>query len=288
MGFNENNSTFNAKFAETHIIPGKYVSVQSDWNEKNPEAPSYIHNKPDLSAVITDANYVHTDNNFTDRDKGTISCLVEDSETYSRNIFDLNVKVGDLEDEVPEKLDKGWTKLGEDIITEDDIDNSESGYVDTLRAYCDASIKDCSEIIFTMKCGVNAANSSLSADYNYSLYIVTELTETLYNGVNMLVNTQGFNAAGLHSNHINNVIVHSRFREGLHLYSLCSNILYNSNGYRTYPTISAPSYFYELTNNPTSKEGIPVNLKDNGRTIVLFKGIDFKFPVGSKLEVYGR
>ena len=43
------------------------AQVQSDWNQSNIQAVDYIKNKP--SNIVTDANYVHTDNNFTGNDK---------------------------------------------------------------------------------------------------------------------------------------------------------------------------------------------------------------------------
>lgn len=41
--------------------------VQSDWSQSNSQAVDYIKNKP--SNIVTDANYVHTDNNFSNNDK---------------------------------------------------------------------------------------------------------------------------------------------------------------------------------------------------------------------------
>ena len=43
------------------------AQVQSDWNQSNNQAVDYIKNKP--SNIVTDANYVHTDNNFSNNDK---------------------------------------------------------------------------------------------------------------------------------------------------------------------------------------------------------------------------
>lgn len=66
--------------------------VQSDWNESNPNNKAYIKNKPDLSDfatqedlaeveakipvlpehIVTDEDYVHTDNNYSDEDKAKV------------------------------------------------------------------------------------------------------------------------------------------------------------------------------------------------------------------------
>lgn len=42
------------------------AQVQSDWTEADNTAPSYIQNKP--ANLVQDANYVHTDNNYTNAD----------------------------------------------------------------------------------------------------------------------------------------------------------------------------------------------------------------------------
>lgn len=84
---------------ETYILEGAvfidYTSgeqVQADWNERNPDSKAYIRNKPDLSDfatqgdlaevegkiptlpehIVTDEDYVHTDNNYSDEDKAKV------------------------------------------------------------------------------------------------------------------------------------------------------------------------------------------------------------------------
>lgn len=47
--------------------PAIPVQQQADWNQSNSQAVDYIKNKP--SNIVTDANYVHTDNNFSNNDK---------------------------------------------------------------------------------------------------------------------------------------------------------------------------------------------------------------------------
>ena len=87
--------------AETYTLNGAvFISyggeqVQSDWAETNPEEKSFIKNKPNLSVyatkeelenvegeipelpenLVTDANYVHTDNNYTNEEKGKLAEL---------------------------------------------------------------------------------------------------------------------------------------------------------------------------------------------------------------------
>ena len=45
------------------IAQGAEVNVQSDWTQTNTSADDYIKNKP--QNLVSDASYVHTDNNFT-------------------------------------------------------------------------------------------------------------------------------------------------------------------------------------------------------------------------------
>ena len=52
--------------------PTKYVNTQSDWNEANTTSPAYIKNKPDF---IQDANYTHTDNNYTTAEKSKLAAI---------------------------------------------------------------------------------------------------------------------------------------------------------------------------------------------------------------------
>ena len=102
--------------AETQVLEGavfvSYVgeggtSVQSDWDENNPASPSYIKHKPDLtiyvtqtelqaveaqipeipSGIVTDENYVHTDNNYTDADKAKLAGLHNYDDTEVRNLI---------------------------------------------------------------------------------------------------------------------------------------------------------------------------------------------------------
>lgn len=46
------------------------AQVQSDWNQTNSSAADYIKNKP--ANLVQDPNYAHTDNNFTNNDKGKL------------------------------------------------------------------------------------------------------------------------------------------------------------------------------------------------------------------------
>lgn len=48
-------------------------NAQADWDETDPEAPSYIRNKPE--DLVQDPDYHHTDNNYTDEDKNKLASI---------------------------------------------------------------------------------------------------------------------------------------------------------------------------------------------------------------------
>ena len=53
------------------IASGAEVNVQSNWTENDSSSDSYIQNKP--ANLVQDANYVHTDNNYTTAEKNKLS-----------------------------------------------------------------------------------------------------------------------------------------------------------------------------------------------------------------------
>ena len=53
------------------IASGAEVNVQANWTESDSSSDSYIQNKP--SNLVQDANYVHTDNNFSTAEKNKLS-----------------------------------------------------------------------------------------------------------------------------------------------------------------------------------------------------------------------
>ena len=54
-------------------LNAKPAGVQSDWTEDDTSDLSYIQNKPEN--LVQDADYVHTDNNYDDTDKGKVDAL---------------------------------------------------------------------------------------------------------------------------------------------------------------------------------------------------------------------
>lgn len=63
----DNNFTTSEKTKLAGIQAGAEQNVQSDWLQDDSSADDFIKNKP--ANLVQDANYVHTDNNFTNADK---------------------------------------------------------------------------------------------------------------------------------------------------------------------------------------------------------------------------
>jgi len=58
------------------IDPAASSQIQSDWGQNDNSKVDYIKNKPDN--LVQDANYVHTDNNYTDTDAAIVANVTTD------------------------------------------------------------------------------------------------------------------------------------------------------------------------------------------------------------------
>lgn len=74
----DNNFTTAEKTKLSGIEAGAEVNVQSDWSQSDNTADDYIKNKP--ANLVQDANYVHTDNNFTTTEKNKLSGIEANAE----------------------------------------------------------------------------------------------------------------------------------------------------------------------------------------------------------------
>ena len=54
--------------------------VNADWAQGDSTKPDFIKNKPNLTGVVVDSSYVHTDNNFTNEDRDKLNELYKYSE----------------------------------------------------------------------------------------------------------------------------------------------------------------------------------------------------------------
>ena len=71
----DNNYTTTEKNKLAGIAAGAEVNVQSDWNQSNSSADDFIKNKP--QDLVQDANYVHTDNNYSNAEKAKFDTKVD-------------------------------------------------------------------------------------------------------------------------------------------------------------------------------------------------------------------
>lgn len=297
MGFNENNSTFNAKFAETHVIPQKYIKVQSDWNETNPEAPSYIHNKPDLSAIN------EIPKKLSDLEDDTITYPVAIS--YSSFIADRADCDGNgkyipntyaTKAENDKKLDREWQLLGEDEITQADITIAEDkgdvgvsclvvicgelgGYTE-LKAQMDIPKDDT----------LNKADCNWRVGLTESLYVLDANGEPVLDDnkkpiLNLpntedkeLLQVSGYAEWKLKYNFINRYVLTSIFIDG---YLVSTEVMKDNYGrYKAYMGGGIASMNYNGS-SVTKIEGKKVYwfIPQNGA---------FYFPKGTKIKVFGR
>jgi len=60
------------------IVNGAEVNVQSDWNVTDTNSDAFIKNKP--QNLVQDADYVHTDNNYTTAEKNKLSGIEESAQ----------------------------------------------------------------------------------------------------------------------------------------------------------------------------------------------------------------
>ena len=74
----DNNYTTAEKTKLAGIAAGAEVNVQSDWTETDSNSDAFIQNKP--ANLVQDANYVHTDNNYTTADKNKLSSIAAGAE----------------------------------------------------------------------------------------------------------------------------------------------------------------------------------------------------------------
>ena len=70
----DNNYTTTEKNKLAGIAAGAEVNVQSDWNQSDSSADDFIKNKP--QNLVQDANYVHTDNNYSNAEKAKFDTKV--------------------------------------------------------------------------------------------------------------------------------------------------------------------------------------------------------------------
>lgn len=101
----DNNFTTTLKNKLDGIASGAEVNVQSDWNEADSTSDAFIKNKPSIptktsdltndSNFVSDASYVHTDNNFTNSDVTKLSGIESGAEVNVQADWDQSDSTAD-------------------------------------------------------------------------------------------------------------------------------------------------------------------------------------------------
>ena len=86
----DNNYTDEEKVKLAGVESGAEANVQSDWTESDGNSDAYIRNKPEN--LVQDADYVHTDNNYTTAEKEKLAGIEDGAEV---NVIET-VKVNDI------------------------------------------------------------------------------------------------------------------------------------------------------------------------------------------------
>ena len=87
----DNNYTTTEKNKLAGIAAGAEVNVQSDWNQSDSSADDFIKNKPEN--LVQDANYVHTDNNYSNAEKARFDTKVDKTTFDALGLSVVNGKV---------------------------------------------------------------------------------------------------------------------------------------------------------------------------------------------------
>lgn len=87
-GLSTNDFTNDLKTKLEGIAEGAEVNVQADWNETDINSDAYIKNKPDN--LVQDANYVHTDNNYTTTEKTKLGGIEEGAQVNKIEAISVN------------------------------------------------------------------------------------------------------------------------------------------------------------------------------------------------------
>lgn len=106
-------------------------NVQSDWNQTDTTADDYIKNKP--ANLVQDANYVHTDSNFTAAEKSKLSGIASGAEV-NQNAFS-NVKVGSTTVAADAKQDTLELVAGSNVTITPDATNDKITIAATDTVY---------------------------------------------------------------------------------------------------------------------------------------------------------
>ena len=146
----DNNFTSTLKTKLDNIASNAEVNVQADWNETSTSSDAYIKNKPSIpsktsdlsndSDYVSDASYVHTDNNFTSTLKTKLDNIASNAqvnviETVKVNGTALSVSDKAVDVTVPTKL----SDLSNDnnTVTDASYVHTDNNFTSTLKTKLD-------------------------------------------------------------------------------------------------------------------------------------------------------
>lgn len=108
------------------IADGAEVNVQSDWNEKDDKQDSYIKNKPSIPSktsdltndtnFVEDADYVHTDNNYTTADKNSVATIKDKVDKVDGKGLSTNDLTDELKADYDDAVLKAHTHVNKDVL----------------------------------------------------------------------------------------------------------------------------------------------------------------------------
>lgn len=170
----DNNYTSAEKNKLAGIAAGAEVNVQADWNISDSSSDAFIKNKP--QNLVQDANYVHTDNNYTTAEKTKLAGL-ENYELPQASANTLGgIKVG-------ANLSIDW----DGVLSAEDSDAIVA--VDTLPAAADNKTKfyrlSTDEKVYMSINGGSTPSDSAQIDNAYFQFYVEDawvLWEFMYKG----------------------------------------------------------------------------------------------------------
>jgi len=122
----DNNYTNDEKSKLGGIAAGAEVNVQSDWNESNPESDAYILNKP--QNLVQDANYVHTDNNYTTNDRTKLGGIENNAQVNTIETVKVDNNALTPDDNKAVNIDLSGKEDVENKITEWSNEPSDTKY----------------------------------------------------------------------------------------------------------------------------------------------------------------
>ena len=122
----DNNYTTTEKNKLSGIAAGAEVNVQSDWNQASSSADDYIKNKPEN--LVQDANYVHTDNNYTTTEKNKLAGIAAGAEVNVQS--DWNQSNSSADDFIKNKP-QNLVQDANYVHTDNNYSNAEKAKFDT-------------------------------------------------------------------------------------------------------------------------------------------------------------